>query len=562
MGTVQIFGGKRRMLPGSYADTKADVNNLPIDLDYGKIAIIDTGSGANYGAGSGINGTLVKNKEAIKYFASKKEMQSALRGGLHWLLAEYLFEPAGQTFKGVSGVYFIKAATTVPAEIEYDFGSADQSLSLSISQSSSVFTGGIVKIQVRNEGLVGNGVLLSGVLTRGYAAKMKAGPNADQTTPDKFVVDFYAGTFKGLDSDNNPYDFLAEADCQPELLASSVEFSNLSELVAWMQADVTFNLYFKLKSYQILGSGVILEDDLLDNATYKLASGGTEVYSSLNMDKVLENFVQNDCSAFLCDRWGSDAKSAYNVKIQSHINNEARFDKFAFVGGGADENTFESQSVDATGFYDDQRMVVVHAGIKRNVQSLGASKEYEAIVKAAQVAGRILGLPPQVPGTFKKLTMDGDMHEMSEKQKERATEKGVLYTTWDDEVGGYVIGQAINSIQRNTYLINNDDATSFEIAVVRISSQINREIIVNSKKDLLTNPNGANKYTVSKAVLEQWAKQYLERKVVTPESDNYLLSFGNVKASFIEDAAYLEYKYVPNTPINKIFSTGTMVYSL
>ena len=91
----------------------------------------------------------------------------------------------------------------------------------SISDSDSELDGGQIILQMKMEGPVGNGLKTGSVLTRGFAAKLRVG----KMDPTKFIMDFYGGTFRGLDSDNEPYTDnpgygILEANSLPEFLIS------------------------------------------------------------------------------------------------------------------------------------------------------------------------------------------------------------------------------------------------------------------------------------------------------------------------------------------------------
>lgn len=554
MPTSIVFNGKSKILPGIYSEIKSGIQNPPRSASYGKLCMIDTGQfGATFGGGAGINGTLEKGKDAIYTLANLREYKSFVKGGLAWLLGQPLFFPDGFSSNGVSEVQYIRACTTVPAEITFEFGDAETS-----GEDSSV-DGGTITVQSRIEGVIGNGLLEGTVLYKGIAAIMRAGAN----DTNKFIIDFYMGTYKGEDTDSDPYDGISKANSVAELLVSSPEVRTMAELVAWMQTDGTFNYYFYMSASNILGSGVIDSTDLTNYSSYAVFSGGTESYSTADLNAALDYITENDYSFILCDGWGDSAMNANNGLIVAHVATEARYEKFVIIGGGKDSLKFTQTngSIPIAQYYDSDKVIVVHSGVKipSNISGTGY-KEYDSIYHAAAVAGRICGLPPQVPVTFKGLNIFGVLHPLKQKEQELCLLEGVLCTTYHQEVGRFVVVQGVNSLQRNTYLIN-EDASSFSIQVKRIIAQANKTLMINARQTLFNTETGANRYTLSKQVVKDWAKRQLKALTVTTTDDNLFLSFRNVEVESSEDNLYLRYAAICNSEITKLLITGTLLDS-
>ena len=386
-----------------------------------------------------------------------------------------------------------------------------------------------------------------------------AGPNADPVTPDLFVLDFERGIFKGLDSNSIPYDEVAEVDTLSKLLAKSIEFANIDNLAAWMQKNTDFNQYFAYKSHTKVGDGSITNADLATYGIYNLASGGTEVYSTTELDTVLDNITEADYTFVLSDNWSEDAKNADNGKILAHLLTEAKGMKFMVVGGGSDRDEFKgaSNSIGIAEYYDSDRVVVVHAGPKK-LQTSGTFKDYDSIYKVAAVLGRICGLPPQVPATFKGLNMDGDRHDMNVEERKLALEKGVLHTKFDDALGEFIINQAINTEQDNDFLIN-PDATSHEIQIKRIAAQLNKLIEYNATISLFKGEVGPNRHVLSPITVLEWTKGFLKRQTATDLLDNLILGFEQVTVEVYQDTYKIRYGFYPNLPVNKLLFTGVML---
>jgi hypothetical protein len=554
MATKVFFAGKKRYLPGVYTTIISGIKNAPLALSYGNVLLIDTGSSAGYGGGSGISGQLASGQDAVYVLSNSDQYRSYFKGGLWWKLAEPLYSPAGIGSQGVSVVYAAKAATTTAAVITYTFGEADESYSYEVGDAG---RGGLFEFYVKDEGLIGNGVLASTNLSVGYAGKMVAG----SIDVNKFKIQFYRGTYKGLDSTSQPYDGVADTDAVPELLCESIEFDNVEDLINWARLDYYFNIYFKEKTFTTIGTGVVDSTDLTEESGYKLAVGGTETYSTTALDSILEAVKELGYSFVLCDNYGDDAQGVENGKILAHILTEARFEKMMIVGGGSDINKFNGTngSIETAAYYDSDRVVVVHGGIKKKSQLSGTGfKEFDSIYKAAIVCGRLCNLPPQVPITFKSIDIDGELHSLTENERVLALESGVLVSHYDNDFGAFIVEQGVTTIQNNDNLIN-EDATTYSIQVRRIAMQLNKEIMINAKVQLLGDPNGVNKNTLSAKVLEDWVKGYLQTKTATTTQDNLITTFRDVVVTAVQDYYIVSYKFSPNWEITKLFITGVIV---
>lgn len=548
------FGNSIIGEPGAYSRIISGINNPPIALSYGNVLLIDTGLGNGCG-GAAINGTLTNGKSAIQAFGDIESFRNIVKMGLPWQAAKWLFRPSKDlNIKGVSNLFFVSAKTSTPAEIKYYFGDYSE------SDSDSIIDGGHIILQVRNEGTVGNGVKTGTILTRGYAGIMKVGTQ-DAT---KFKMEFYTGTFTGLDADGEPYTDspgmgVIEANSRPQLICSSKEFDKISTLINWMQTNSEFNKYFKVKSYSITGSGII---DTLDYNVYKdynLAIGGTESYNASDLTKVLQNITDLDYSFILSDKYGVNAIHANNLAFKTFLHSSSN--KYALavvIGGGKDINYFENQSISSAEYFDSEKVIMVHAGL-RKVKVTGAGyKEYDSFIKASAVVGRLAGLPPQVPGTFKDLDMDADMHDMTENERLRALDKGVLHTKYEETFSQFIINQAINTKQENDFMVNSD-GTSYEIQIMRIANQLNKIIIYNAKNTLLRDANGVNRNTLSPVVITTWLKGLLEKQTATSTQDNLILGFQDVTVKIIGDSYQIRYGFTPNFPVNKLCFTGVML---
>lgn len=547
MTKVITFGGKQIFEPGVSSIIKSGINNPPSDLDYGVVLIIDTGSGANFGSGSGISGTLKSGINSIQEFSSLKDYREAMHGGIHWALSKWLFQPLDFQTPGVSKVYFVKAAITVAAEVTY-------------APTGGGSAGGTIVLQARNEGLVGNGVKSGSVLTKGYAFKMVSGVETDT-----FRFQCWRGMFRGLDAnDNQPWDSILEADTTAELVAESTDYANILDLYNWMLKDVSFQKHFNVKSYVKTGTGAITAADKTTYIDYTLFAGGTETYNGTYLASVLTNVKELRYTFVLADQYGDNsttgADGTFNNLIFAHLVSEAKYEKFMVVGAGNDDTEFTATggSIDVAESYDSDRVIVVHGGFKKVNRAVSGYKVYDSIFKAAAVLGRICGLPPQVPVTFKSIDMDADRHILNDSERRQAIDKGVLHTKWDVEFGRFIVNQGINSLQENDYLVN-EDGTSYEISIKRIAAQLNLEIEYNGKRQLLGQSYGVNRNTLSKLDVKNWVEGYLQKKTASDTQDNLILSFQNVTVTIQQSAYYVTYGFTPNFPVNNLLFTGLML---
>lgn len=642
MSIVKNFNGKRVVEPGVYAQTKSGIPLKSSNFPFGDVMIIDTGSNAGWGGGSGSNGEIANGLDAVYSFEDANSMRAFLGGGIIWDYIEYIFNPLNGA-PAPEKVYYASAKTSTPAVIGFNL------------------TNGAVDVKCRNEGTYGNGLLdevlavgyisingatvveantltltmtdgdsdpvicnalvvpatptLSGFNqlvvdtinggtgTHGYTAKLKgidiaiyspAGTGADGNADTvaatgtvtlndssafaggvdgsklikgfgatvtagvddaaKYIFTFYQGTFNGQSPNGYYYGGLKKSETKPALLATSPEVANLSELIAWMETDYNFNKSFLLGDYSLAGGGALAVGDI--TSSINLAANGTETYNAADMDQLLVDIKELGNTFFLCDDYGADAESVNNLKILDYILNESDFDKFMIVGGGADETKFSGDaesSVNIAQSYDSERVIVVHGGVRRADFVNGGEELLPAIYHAANVVGRLGGLEPQDPITFKALRIKNFAHQLGQKDRERALQAGVLHNRFVPGIGN-VVNQGINTLQRNTQQINTD-GTSFEISIMSIGAQLNKELILNLRPLFI----GQNRGRVTKADVKSFVEGYLFSKTAEDNVDNLIIRFENVAVTLVEGDYDVQYGYVPNGPINKIFVTGFML---
>jgi hypothetical protein len=656
MATKYFFDNKEITIPGAYSTIKSGIKNPALALAFGNTLVIDTGSGKFFGGGAGIAGTLKTGKDSHYTFDNSRDFRNFIRGGMWWLLAGPLFSPGGGATAGISSLTYIRAKTTVAAEIVIPFGLPSGGVN-----------DGSTTVQVRDEGYVGNGVLgdevratsvitvtaagadgdiisitfqgetlgtytkvtadtiatvvaglaasvnalgisevltsnattltiraprgkaasantlsptvvvtgtVAGsaaafaggvegtILTRGYGAKVIAGV----LDTAKFIVQFWRGSFKGLDSDISsltpaPYDGVSELSTKPELVVQSPEIANVTQLVAWMNdisgAGFTFNQFFRLKTSVIAATDIILSADI--TALPIKATGGTESASGANLTAVLDSISDLFFDFILLDDTGDNARSTDNLAILDWVNNTAKIKPDLYIASGKTISKWNSGSTSSVSMaiaYNSQYATIVHGGAKVTDVGGRAMKEYDSIYKAAVILGREAGLEPQIPLTFKSIGIQGELHPLNDKEVKIGLNSGVLMTRADGT--SFEVIKGVNSLQNNQYLVNPDGTTASK-QLARIVRQLNKEIVINAKAQLLKKPNGSNRNTVSPDDVKEWVKGYLQSKVATDQVDNLILSFQSVEVSVTGDAYSITYAFVPNFEVSFLFFTGTII---
>jgi len=533
MATEYIFNGKLIKLPGSYSKISSGVNNPPLKLSYGNVLIIDKDDTSKYGGGAGIDGEFSQGQDSIYGFDNIRDFRKFVGGGELYDLAKPLFRPNGPGYPGVSVLWYVRALKTTAA-----------SLTLNL-------TNGSIALKTKHEGLTANGDVQVGQLQTGFAVTLEAGT----VDTNKFRFKFWRGGYKGVDENGVLYDGISQNDVQPVLIASSPEIADISEFADWASVDYDFNNNFKLISTT---GGAIVAADITSLAGYQLFAGATQTYNTDRIDDVLDAVKNLDYSNILSLDSEADAVSVDNLKILAHVHQEARFDKTIIVGGGNDRNTFHSQSITAANTLNSEKAVVVHAGCIENNINMGEwikNSKYHA----AYVLGRVAGLPPQTPPTFKALAYAGERHKMNDKELTLALDNGVLTTHYDDDLNSFVITQGITTLKNNKNVVN-PDGTSHSWQLMRIAAQLNKEIIVNAKIDLLGNQQqGPNRATLSPEVVAEWVDSYLNKRTATSTQDNLILSYQDITVEIKQDAYCIDYGFVPNFEVNKLFFTGLIL---
>lgn len=539
MATKFQFAGRTIRLPGIYSRIVSGRNNPPLDLDYGRLLII--AQPEQIRGGSGINGENASGKDSIYEIRDLNEMREFVGQGVWFKAAEALFQP-NRFDPGVSRVFIVKASQTTQS-----------TLTLGLEDGTN---GGTLTLKTLDEGILANGVIeeIDSVdyLKAGYAFTVEPGVRDSS----KWVIKFWLSTYTGEASDGHAFDENSVKSARPRLLAQSIEFNNMADLIDWADSNKDLAKFFIISSTNVKGSGEVnpLEIGALDG--FVLSSGATETSADADFDAVLSAIRDLDYNLVMY-KSGEDLESDPNsIKLISHLELEAKHDKFLIAGGSDDDL---SETISTSRAINSDKVILSHGAVKK-VSKVSASgfRVWNSLVHASYIAGRLAGLPPQVPITFKAIQIDGLVDNLTQIEREDALDAGVLVTNYDGDRGLFVVDQGINTLQDNDFTLN-PNSTSHVIQIKRIAAQLNKELIVNGKRDLLSNPSGVNRNTLSERDIIDWTKGYLLRKIATDDVDNLILSFQNVTVTRQEDAYFVTYEFDPNSEIRIVFFTGFML---
>ena len=563
MATSRYFNGKVRKLPGAYSQIKSGVNNPPSTSDFAKVCIIDTGAGATYAGGSGVNGAYRQGLDTIYLCNDTLEAKSIIRGGLLYKAVEALFQP-DKSNPGISQLQFIKAATTTQATMTFSAtgGGANGGTFTFKTIDEGVVANGILESQVDpsdyGNGAIGIGQLNGDKLVKGYGWAITTGI----IDPTKWIFSIWRGTWTGNWTDGVAFNDAAIPQCAPSLIAQSPEFNNISTLITWASTDAQFNLFFVPGASVANGTGVVTQADITAVPGYNVATGATEAYGSTDLTSVLEAIKNLDYTHILIDKYGiTNYNSASVGAILAHIQTDAKYTKYMVYGGGKDKTEFSitNGSLAQAAYFNTNQAVVVHGDcLKSSNVVAGGFRRWPTLVNAAYVLGRCAGLQPQVPVTSKSLGIDGEAHKLSPKQQEQALDAGLLTTYFDSDFNAFVVLQGINTLQNNTNVINTD-GTSYSWQAERIKAQLNKDIVINAKIQLLGDPNGVNRNTLSAERLKNWTESFLETKKATPSQDNLIISYSNVTVTKLQNTYDVRYGFVGNGEIDQLYFTGVIL---
>lgn len=356
----------------------------------------------------------------------------------------------------------------------------------------------------------------------------------------------------------------------PQVLFRSPDVNTLGQIKTWAAKSSDVKNLFKSFVVTILGNNnlddAFYSGDLTQFtslAPYNLIGGATETFNSADFDAAITAVTGADNTFFLATGFGSNSQSVNNLKIFSLLtSSDLKYDKYMIVGGGLDADSFNGStddSCDVAKAYNSQHIMVVHAGGKvANAQQPNGLLTVSQFYKAANVLGRLAGCEPQTPVTFKDLSLVADLHALTDTEKQLAIDSGVTYTTYDSELNKFTVGYGLTTLQDNEFLVNSD-GNSYDMAVERIKSQLNKSIIINAKRALFGGNNGPNRNTISPESLQTWLAGFLNKQIAKPTQDNLIIRWQNIIITVDQDIYNVTYEFVPNLPVSKIVFTGIML---
>lgn len=530
MATNYVFNGKVVKLPGAYSTIKSITPSAIQSNSYGRVLIINTDPGLSFGGS--INGELTKGLNALYRFRTLNEARSFLRSGYLWNLAEGLFKPSrSEGVFGCSDLYFINALTTKAPTISLTANTTE-----------------VLTIKVKDEGTTSNAVVELGRLISGYYLQISTGVK----DPLKYTISVYRGSYKGESPDKYAWDGVSKSDTNEELIFQSPEITTTSEFVQWSSSNSNFSDGFEVTKHTETNISA------LKVTTPVLATGGTATYTAADLTTTLETLQDLDFNIlFSLKKEGDQTADTINAKLQYFVQSATSSPKFLVIPGKSTGMSSDlTDNFNTAKSYNSQRVWLVH-GIPQVKTSFTPNgyRTLDTLYMAALMVGRISGLQPQIPPTFKDLNIVGLQIPLTTYQREDCLDKGVLTAVYDNELESFVILRGVNTLQNNTS-IQNQDGSSFSIQITRICSQINQDIILNAKKQIFGDQQGVNVSTVSEVSLADWVRIFLTSKVATSTQDNLILSFSDVNVERKGDSYWVSYKFRTNTEVAFIFFTG------
>lgn len=558
MATVVNFGGRQCIEPGAYATTVYTPTSVVNVAQFGNVMIIDTGNDPNYtrstkdwqelgvslpagvtklefSGGAGINGESAKGGKAVYEFDAIEDFRDFLGGGELAAIAEKLFTPRSGA-AGAPKVFYTRAAKTTPAQI----GSLELDTQIDL------------EITLKNEGILGNGVLSNGVLKVGYAVDVVG--NAS----DGYTMRIHRGNFGGYDSAGDRINGYSWETAFGEVIAESPVLMNngsTAEFIQWCKTDPTLNAIASINRYAEEQNFTTINAKTLTAFT-----GGTTTYlDGSSMSDVMDAIEEMDITFFLATNMSIDGAtdSATNAKIFTHIKTQARYGSILFVPAGeGDDDLFgtgagTSQSV--AKYYNDAKVVVVHGAPETaRLDNPRDVKQLPTVYLAAAIMGLNAGMAAQTPITFKQVGYNAFKYDLKRKEREKALQAGIMHVR--NVNGSWCVNQGITSLQDNLQTYD-PQGNSMELSIELIKAQVNKELMI----DAQTRFTGQNAAQASPESVKNFTETKLQSLVAERGADNLILNWKNVKVTTKNSDYYINYDFVPNVPVNKLFFVGNVL---
>lgn len=578
MATQITVGNKTTSIPGVYSTVRSGIINPPSAVDYGNTVIIDDGTFglSNYIAINGIEGENKQDLDSALEFNEFAEITPYIWDSELLPIIKSLYKPSNIAgINGINKLTILQASETTAATTTLTF--AKGSLDLKTTFEGESLNGGFATKTFDVDPDDNSIVPLTTELSKGLAVRLENGRAFG------YSLVFYRGVHDRAEDTLNPgygYNEKLLPDIssniqntynitKPQPLFRSPDLKTLSDLKRWLSRSNDFKRWFSVTSFTIpdTSDDLIVAADIANNHTdllpYKAFAGGTTTFTPQAYSKAIDLVKELDNSFFLSLQSGDDATGINNTALSNLLKSgELNWEKFQIVAAYDNSDSFigdlnSSQYV--ANYYDSSKTIVVHGAAKvSNVEYPNGYRNISQLEKAAKVLGRIAGLTPQTPITWKDISINAEVHKLSEGEKEVALQNGILCTFYDSELTNFVVLAGINSLTNNEFLIN-EDGQSFEISIERIKSQLNKELIFGAKRAFFGKNSGPNRATVSEQDLLTWTKGFLESKVATTDRDNLLIRVDKISTRIEQDNIYVNYGVVVNTPINKIIFSGFML---
>ena len=556
MASEVFFNNRRYVLPTVASQILSGRANVSTGLDSGGILLIDTGvtSASNttpsgWGFGRGINSASGGNN--IYRFNSLNEMRGAIRGGPLYIAAENLFAPGGGN-PGVSYVDYVRAATTNPSQISLTVGGRTNPLLFRMIEEGVHVNGLTTPIP---NSLVGT---LANNLYKGYGLRVLR----DLVDSAKYRIVFYIGTWRGEYEGRNIGGITQQNP--PQVLFTLSNIANVQDIIDRFNQSPDASDYFTL----IPGEGnpdeadtlrLLVEGDLnLTDLELAVAVGSesVETYGMDDLTDALDTLTDSEANFILCDRFDTEARHANNIAI---INHEFTYQKSIWIGGQAGRGGIAGTIAQAQQ-YNDDNVRLVFDGYQRQVSNLNGVETFDSFLKTCLFVGVAAGQPTQVPIKFRPITILRNQYELNMAQRELLQQAGINYSYYDNNLRLNVCSLGVTTIQfpNNQFSIN-EDGTSYNDQYIRVKNNLNKELAINGKRDLLATPQGANRATLSDADVIAWMTAFLSQRTASPTVDNEIISFSNIQVRRENNNVFVSYEFQPNEEVEKVFITGFVI---
>jgi hypothetical protein len=342
------------------------------------------------------------------------------------------------------------------------------------------------------------------------------------------------------------------------LITSTPEITTVRQLVDFFIENNELAQFFdqeKMKQYKLDHltntqlNTTLVSGDQTQNETITFGSG-SEVTSNEVFEDFLDYIKELKYNYIFTD---DSVEGNYNTLLFNHVTTEAKFDKVLGVGSA----NVISDAIATSQYYDSEKVLNTFGTFGKVFND--GKKIYSNLAKLAIILGRICGLPPEVPGTFKDLDYDYEVYPLtSERDRKKLLSAGVLHTKLDTDFNEFIINQSISTLQNNKQFIASD-GQSYEHSISRIGFQLNRILYAKSKAQFQKQVNGVTSFTASPETVEAFTNKVLYNEVAKDNQSGLILYYQEVKSVIKQDGIWTSYAYKPNTPINKFFFIGYQI---